>query len=82
MSVILSVTYVVAACGKSDICRRHLCMPQIELFLYIHLEEDGDAEVHEGHGEVDALLALVGDGQVRHGQVRLLQKYVHGDNSR
>ena len=39
----------------------------------LHLEEDGDAEVHEGHGEVDALLALIGDGKVGNGQVRFLQ---------
>ncbi len=36
------------------------------------LIEDGDAQVHEGHGEVDALLSLVGDGDVSHHQVRLL----------
>ena len=37
------------------------------------LEEDADAEVHERLGEVDHLLAHVGDGQRRDGQVGLLQ---------
>ena len=35
--------------------------------------EDADAERHEGVGEVHRLLPLVGDGQVRYGQVCFLQ---------
>ena len=30
--------------------------------------------VHERHGEVDGLLALVGDGQIGDGQIRFLKK--------
>ena len=36
------------------------------------LEEDADAEVHEGLREVDHLLAYVVDGQRRHRQVGVL----------
>ena len=37
------------------------------------LEEDGDAQVEEGLGEVDYLLPHVVDGEGRHGQVRSLE---------
>ena len=43
------------------------------LFVWF-LVEDGDPQVHEGHGEVHALLPLVGDGDVCHHQVSLLVK--------
>lgn len=35
--------------------------------------EDADTERHEGLGEVNGLLAHMGDGQGGHGQIRLLQ---------
>ena len=51
---------------------------QVWRFLLRLLVEDADAEVHEGHGEVDGLLPLVGDGQVGYGEVRLLgQQLAH-----
>ena len=42
------------------------------------LVKDGepDAQVHEGHGEVDCLLPLVGDGEVGDGQVGLLGQHL------
>ena len=51
---------------------------QVGRLLLRLLVEDADAQVHEGHGEVDGLLSLVGDGEVGDGEVRLLgQQLTH-----
>ena len=39
----------------------------------LHLEEDADAEVHEGLGEVDDALPSVVDGHGAHGEVSFLK---------
>lgn len=36
------------------------------------LVEDGDTQVHEGHGEIYRLFPLIGDGEVCHGHIHLL----------
>jgi hypothetical protein len=41
------------------------------LFVWF-LVEDGDPQVHEGHGEIHPLFPLVCDGNIRHHQVSLL----------
>ena len=38
--------------------------------------DDGDAKVHPGHGELHCGEALGGDGEIRHGHVRLLAQHL------
>lgn len=47
---------------------------ETRVFLFGFLEDDADAKVHEGLGEVNELFPDPGDGQRGHGQVCFLKE--------